>query len=99
MRRIVFFGMFAVAIWALAELWALAGPVWEQRSGGPWPAALGYAALLVGSFLYLGFLLYEADRAAGRVKRPIALYDRWIAAKQRRINKGSGDSRRLTREA
>jgi hypothetical protein len=37
--------------------------------------------VFVVSFLYLGFWVYAWDRSAGRVKREIAFYERFLQRK------------------
>ncbi len=60
------------------------GRLW-QRVETPTLAAclytLGFTVVFVVSFLYLGFWVYAWDRAAGRVKREIAFYERFLQRK------------------
>jgi hypothetical protein len=75
MRLIGYLVAFAVAIWSLSAGWASLRGTWQT----PAPAGVGvtllYAALFVAAFLYLGYWSYAADRAAGRVRRRIGLYE------------------------
>lgn len=78
MKPLSYLAAFAIAIWALSKGWASL----RQTFQSPDPAGVGvtllYAALFVGAFLYLGYWNYAADRAAGRVRRRIGLYERFL---------------------
>jgi len=67
---------------ALSEFLA----AWRAWSAAPSPDhAAGVAVLglvLVGAVGWLGFLLYEVDRAAGRIRHEVRLYE-WIIARRR----------------
>jgi hypothetical protein len=79
-RKALFYGLLAVATVGLSEFLA-AWRVWRaapEAAHAAQVAVLG--AGLLGVCLWLGFLLYEVDRAAGRVRRPIRLYE-WIIAR------------------
>ncbi len=80
-KGIAFVVVFLVAMWALAAGWAALRQTWQA----PTPAGLGqallYAAVFAASFLYLGFWVYAWDRAAGRVRRRIGLYERFLRGK------------------
>lgn len=69
---------FIVAMWAVGTGWRVLRLTWEQptAAGVLWTAI--YAAILVAAVLYLGFWVYAADRAAGKVQRRIALYERFL---------------------
>ncbi len=75
LRSLGFLGAFAVAIWSLATGWAAFRAAWGAPTSAGYAATLGYLVIFLGSFLYLGFRLYVADRAAGRVQRRIGLYE------------------------
>ena len=81
MKALAFVAVFLVAMWALAAGWAALRQTWQM----PTPAGLGntllYGAIFAGSFLYLGFWVYAWDRAAGRVRRRIALYEWFLRRK------------------
>ncbi len=77
-----FLGGFAVAIWSLATGWAALQTTWAIPSTTGALATLGYFALFVASILFLGFWLYAADRAAGRVQRRIGVYE-WVLRRKR----------------
>ena len=80
---------------APASATALVGPdgspapqryqAWLAGAQVPTPAGLMhtllYTAVFAGSFLYLGFWVYAWDRAAGRVKRRIGLYEWFLRGK------------------
>jgi len=79
-RKALFYGLLAVATLGLSEFLA-AWRLWRAAPGAAHAAqvlVLGVGLIAVG--LWLGFLLYEVDRAAGRVRRPIRLYE-WIIAR------------------
>ena len=82
MKVVGFLAAFGVAIWSLATGWAAFRATWAQPTPAGYSATLGYAAVFVASFLVLGFWLYSADRAAGRVQRRIGLYE-WILRRER----------------
>lgn len=69
---------FAVAVYSFSALWGAARGAWEGRPTLPPGPFLIYAAAFVGSLLYLAFVLYAADRAAGRVRRRIGAFDRLL---------------------
>ena len=81
MKALAFVAVFLVAMWALAAGWAALRQTWQM----PTPAGLGhtvlYVAIFAGSFLYLGFWVYAWDRAAGRVRRRIVLYEWFLRRK------------------
>lgn len=67
---------FGVAVYTFSELWGAFSGAWQGRP------TLGPAALLVvlagflASLTALGYMIYATDRAAGRVRRRIAVFDR-----------------------
>ncbi len=77
MKVVGFVVAFAIAIWSLATGWAVFRATWGAPSAAGYAATLGYGAVFLVSFLSVGFWLYTADRAAGRVQRRIGLYE-WI---------------------
>lgn len=78
---------FAAAIWALQVGWVQLRAVWAFPTPVGWALTLGYLAVFLSAFLYLGYWQYAADRAAGRVKRSLRLYE-WFL---RRHQTGSGE--------
>lgn len=67
---------FILAMWAIGAGWASLRAVWDAPSAaGAGDTAL-YAAVFLAAFVYLGFWVYAADRAAGKVQRTIGLYER-----------------------
>lgn len=79
-RKALFYGLLAVATVGLSEFLA-AWRMWRAAPGAAHAAQVAVlGAGLIGVGLWLGFLLYEVDRAAGRVRRPIRLYE-WIIAR------------------
>ena len=79
MRPFVFLIAFAAAIWAIGGGWTALRETWSAPTGPHLAALLGYLAVFVAAFVYLGFGVYAADRAAGKVRRPIGLYERLLA--------------------
>jgi hypothetical protein len=78
MRTISSLGAFAVAVLSFSRLWqGVRGALEGQRLYGPWEA-LGWMALFLVTMAYLAFVIYAADRASGRAKRRIALFDRLV---------------------
>ncbi len=68
---------FAVAMWAIGSGWAALRAAWSRPSPDAVAVTTAHAVVLVGALLYLGYWIYAADRAAGKVRRPIALYE-WL---------------------
>ncbi|MBI2122733.1 MAG: hypothetical protein HYT96_01070 [Armatimonadetes bacterium] len=78
MKLIAYLAAFAIAIWSLSRGWASLRRTWVAPDAAGMIVTLAYAAVFLGAFLYLGFLSYAADRAAGRVRRRIGLYERFL---------------------
>jgi len=80
-RKYVFYVLLGVATLAMSEFFDL----WRAWRAAPTldaaAAVVGMTAGLLGLMLCLGFVLYEADRAAGRIRRPVALYE-WVLARR-----------------
>lgn len=74
---------FAVAVLGLRGVWSAL----RQAAGGAGPEGWlwlsVWAAVVVGSFLYAGFLIYAAERSARRLRRRVALYERLLAGGHR----------------
>lgn len=77
-RHLATWAAFAVAVYTFSALWGAVRGAWEGRPTVPPGAFLGLIALFLGSLGYLGFVMYAADAAAGRVRRPIRLFDRFL---------------------
>jgi len=77
-RHIGFLLAFFAAVVALRESYA----AWSAaiRRGAPqdWAMAIGLLVVLVTAFLCAGFLVYESDRRAGRLRRRLGLYERFL---------------------
>ena len=80
-RKLLFYALLGAATLGLSQFLA-AWRAWRAAPGVEAAAhvlVLGIGLLAAG--LWLGFLLYEVDRAAGRVRRQIALYE-WVLARR-----------------
>jgi len=77
-----FLGGLTVAIWSLATGWSALQATWALPTTTSVLTTLAYLALFAGSILFLGFWLYAADRAAGRVQRQIRVYE-WVLRRTR----------------
>ncbi len=78
MRTLLSWAAFAVAIYTFSRLWGAVRGAWEGHPPVPPAAFLGLVAAFVLSLGYVAFVVYAADRAAGKVRRPIALFDRLL---------------------
>lgn len=80
-RKALFYVLLGLATVGLSRLlqawreWRLAPSV----AGGAEVALIG--AGLLGTMLWLGFLLYEVDRASGRVRHRVGVYE-WVLARR-----------------
>lgn len=78
-RKGLFYVLLGAATLGLSEFLA-AWRTWRAAPGLEHAAQVAVLGLgLLAGGLWLGFLLYEVDRAAGRVRRPIAVYEGIIA--------------------
>ncbi len=69
-------GAFAIAIVSFSRLWqGVRGALDGQRLYGA-AEALVWMAVFLGSMGYLAFVIYATDRAAGRARRSIVVFDR-----------------------
>lgn len=73
-----FWVAFALAVAGLHGAWGAVRLAWAEGQLASWLAAGAWAALLVASAAWAGALLYAADRRAGRVRRRVAVYERWL---------------------
>lgn len=69
---------FAAAMIAFSRLWQGVRAVLEGGRLYGSLEALAWMGLFLGSMGYLAFVVYAADRAAGRTRRPMPLFDRWL---------------------
>jgi hypothetical protein len=80
-RKAVFYLLLALATFGLSRF-LQAWRAWRAA-----PTALGGAEVvlvgvgILGVFLWLGFVLYEVDREAGRVRHRIGVYE-WVLARR-----------------
>lgn len=81
MRTLSIVAALVVAMWAIGRGWAALRAAWAGPTSGAVTAVALYAAVFAAAFLYLGFWVYAADRAAGKVQRRIALYE-WVLSRR-----------------
>jgi hypothetical protein len=89
MRPFFFLIAFGAAIWAIGDGWAALRETWTAPTWTGVASVLAYLAVFVAAFLYVGFTVYAADRAAGRVRRPIRLYEGILAKRARERGVGT----------
>ncbi len=83
MRLVASWVMFGAAVASFSKLWVGVRSALEgDRLYSP-PEALLWIALFLGSMGYLAFVIYAADRDAGRTKRAIVLFDRVLDRRAR----------------
>ena len=81
-RKLTFWTLLAAAVLALSQFLA-AWRLWRAVPSLDHAAAVAaFGVILVGAMGWLGFLLYEVDRAAGRIRHPVGVYE-WIIARRR----------------
>ena len=80
-RKLLFYVLLGAATLGLSQFLA----AWRAWRAAPGMEAAAHVLLLgiglVAVGLWLGFLLYEVDRSAGRVHRRIMLYE-WVLARR-----------------
>jgi Na+-driven multidrug efflux pump len=74
---------FGAAIWAIGDGWAALREAWRAPTTAGVASVLAYLVVFTAAFLYIGFAIYAADRAAGRVRRPMKLYERILVKRGR----------------
>lgn len=78
-RKLTFWALLVVATLALSQFLA----AWRDWRAAPTLAHAAAAAVLGLGLLavmgWLGFLLYEVDRAAGRIRHQVGVYE-WVIA-------------------
>ncbi len=77
-RTVTSLAAFAVAVYTFSGLWGAARSAWDGHPTLPPGPFLVYVAAFVVCLGYLAFILYAADRAAGRVRRRIGAFDRLL---------------------
>lgn len=82
-RKALFYVLLALATVGLSHFLQAWRRWWAAptAAGGAQVALLGLGVL--AAVLWLGFLLYEVDRAAGRVRHRVGLYE-WVLARRPR---------------
>jgi hypothetical protein len=80
-RKILFYVLLGAATLGLSEFLAS----WRMWRASPGPEHAAHVVVfglgLLAAGMWLGFLLYEVDRAAGRVRRPMRFYE-WVIARR-----------------
>ncbi len=92
MRMLLSWVVFAAAVVSFSRLWqGIRAALEGQRLYGPFEA-LVWMGVFLFSLGYLALTIYAADRASGRAKRRIALFDRLIDRHQapRTPSRGGG---------
>ncbi|MDR7418716.1 MAG: hypothetical protein QN178_07370 [Armatimonadota bacterium] len=78
MRTIASWVAFGAAVASFSKLWVgVRSGLEGQRLYGALEA-VWWMTLFLGSMAYLAFVIYAADRAAGRAKRALPLFDRML---------------------
>jgi len=78
MRMLLSWVAFGAAITSFSKLWVgVRGALEGQRLYGP-AEALFWMALFLGCMGFLTFVIYAADRAAGRTRRAMPWFDRLL---------------------
>ncbi len=78
MRLIASWLAFGVAIASFSKLWVgVRSALDGQRLYGSLEA-VGWMAAFLSSMGYMAFVIYAADRAAGRTRRGIPIFDLWL---------------------
>jgi hypothetical protein len=85
MRTIASWVAFGAAVASFSKLWVGVRAALEgQRLYGALEALL-WMVLFLSSMTYLAFVIYAADRAAGRAKRSMPVFDRILDRARRRV--------------
>jgi hypothetical protein len=80
-RKLLFYGLLGAATVGLSRLFAACRSFAAAPGVETGASVIGFGAAVLGAMLWLGFVLYEVDRAAGRVRRRIAPYE-WILSRR-----------------
>jgi hypothetical protein len=89
-RKLTFWTLLLAATLGLSEFLA-AWRLWRAAPTADHAAAVVlFGVLLVAAVGWLGFILYEVDRAAGRIRHEIGLYE-CIIARRRPVAASSRD--------
>jgi hypothetical protein len=77
-RTLASLSAFAVAVYTFSGLWGALRGAWEGHPTLPPGPFLAYVAAFVACLGYLAFVVYAADRAAGKVRRRIGPFERLL---------------------
>ncbi len=77
-----FAASFLAAVLSLHETVRALRGAWLHPAPDRWLLAAGWLVLAAASGLWAGYVVYAADRRSGRVRRRVALYERWMAAQR-----------------
>ncbi len=78
MHTLLSWAAFAGAVVSFSALWGAFRGALEGRPPVSPAAFLSLVAVFLMSLGYMAFVVYAAARAAGKVRRPIALFDRLL---------------------
>jgi len=85
-RKLTFWGLLIVAVLALSQFLA----AWREWRAAPTLEHAVAVTVLGGGLLaamaWLGFLLYEVDRAAGRIRHQVGVYE-WVIAMRKQTGR------------
>lgn len=85
--RLLYWGLFAFAVIAFAQMDGIFGLTKALHGAKPSPVAhwtalctgVAWLVLLVASLFALGLFVYEGERAHGRIRRQVRVYERILA--------------------
>ncbi len=78
MRTLASWGAFVVAVASFSRLWQGVRSALDGYRVYGSLEALVWMGLFLGSMGYLAFVIYAADRASGRARRSIRVFDRLL---------------------
>lgn len=93
MRTLASWAAFVVAVASFSRLWqGVRAALDGDRLYGPLEG-LGWMVVFLGAMAYLAFVIYAADRASGRAKRRIPVFDRLLDRGERVSPRGASSLR------